>query len=307
MTGMPQVQSTNDGSETPRIGIQLMMLREHVREQGVLPVLERVRELGFSVVEVSQIPMTERNVADMERARTQLGIQYAAISAKTVTPPDSEELDLRRHFEVHVEHAARLGTDLVRIGMAPHAAYRSAEAFFDFSREADEFAARMSQQGISLSFHNHHLEFHRTGGRTLLEHLREKAPHLRFEIDCHWVQRGGRDPERTLAQFAGVLDLVHLKDVRIGLPTAEMLEAQQRGDNGPMAAFFNGGIVEFAEVGEGTLDWGPVIEQGIASGARHLLIEQDETYGRDIFEALAISRSHLVQLGYEQLITGVRA
>src|SRR5690606_5297731 len=49
------------GGPVARIGIQLMMLKDHVRDQGVLPVLERVRETGFEVVEVSQIPMTERN------------------------------------------------------------------------------------------------------------------------------------------------------------------------------------------------------------------------------------------------------
>lgn len=62
-------------------------------------------------------------------------------------------------------------------------------------------------------------------------------------------------------------------------------------------------IVQFAEMGEGTLDWRPVIEQALASGAHHLLIEQDRTYGRDIWESLAASRAPLVALGYEGMIT----
>lgn len=287
-----------------RIGIQLMMLKDHVAEQGVLPVLERVRETGFDVVEVSQIPMTEQNVADMERARTELGITYAAISAKTSTPAGSGEYSLQSDFDAHVEHAQRLGTRFIRIGMMPSTAMDSFASFEAFCAEAEELARRMAAQGISLSYHNHHIEFHREGRLTLLEHLREKAPSLRFEIDCHWVQRGGRDPERTLAQFAGVLDLVHLKDFRIALPSREILEASRAGDSGPYREYWQGGITQFAEVGEGTLDWAPIIEQGIASGAEHLLIEQDQTYGRDIFDSLADSRRHLVDLGYEGLITG---
>lgn len=287
-----------------RIGIQLMMLKDGIAQQGVLPVLEQVRETGYSVVEVSQVPMTERTVADMVRARTELGIEYAAISAKTRAVPGSGEYDLTGAFERHVEHAQALGTDLVRIGMAPFEALRGAEEFDAFAAEADAFAERMVAHGLSLSYHNHHVEFHRVGEQTLLERVREKAPHLRFEIDCHWVQRGGRDPERTLAQFAGVLDLVHLKDYRIALPPAESIDAILGGDPAPFFDFWGGDIVQFAEVGQGTLDWRPVIEQGIASGARHLLIEQDLTYGRDIFEALSLSRAHLVGLGYEHLITG---
>ncbi|MDN5686091.1 MAG: sugar phosphate isomerase/epimerase [Brachybacterium sp.] len=287
-----------------RIGIQLMMLKDHIAAEGVLPVLRRVRETGFDVVEVSQVPMTPQNVAAMEEARESLGIEVAAISAKTSVPAGSEELTLQDHFDLHVEHARRLGTTMIRIGMMPLGAMASQEAFDAFAREADEYARRLADEGISLSYHNHHVEFAKLGGATLLDQLREKAPHLRYEIDCHWVQRGGRDPERTLADFAGVLDLVHLKDFRIVLPSAETFEAMHDGDRDAFGDYWARDIVQFAEVGQGTLDWRPVIDQGIASGARHLLIEQDQAYGRDIFDSLAMSRDHLVSLGYESLITG---
>lgn len=287
-----------------RIGIQLMMLKDHIAEQGVTEVLSRVKDTGFQVVEVSQIPMTEENVTAMEASRDDLGIEYAAISAKTSAPAGSNDLTLAEHFDLHVEHAKRLGTSMIRIGMMPFAAMRSTEAFEAFCTEVDEYARRMAEQGISLSYHNHHVEFAKIDGATLLDHLREKAPNLRYEIDCHWVQRGGRDPERTLESFEGILDLVHLKDYRITMPPAEALDALEAGDPAPFFDFWKGDIVQFAEVGQGTLDWKPVIEQGIASGAQHLLIEQDQTYGRDIFESLTMSREHLVSLGYESLITG---
>lgn len=287
-----------------RIGIQLMMLKDHVAQEGITPVLQRVTETGFKVVEVSQIPMTEENVAAMQAARDDLGIEYAAISAKTSAPAGSSDLTLAEHFDLHVEHAQRLGTSMIRIGMMPFAAMRSPEAFDAFCVEVDEYARRMADQGISLSYHNHHVEFAKIDGTTIMDHLREKAPNLRYEIDCHWVQRGGRDPQRTLESFTGVLDLVHLKDYRITMPPAEALDALEAGDPAPFFDFWKGDIVQFAEVGEGTLDWKPVIEQGIASGAQHLLIEQDQTYGRDIFESLAMSREHLVSLGYESLIAG---
>lgn len=100
-----------------------------------------------------------------------------------------------------------------------------------------------------------------------------------------------------------MLDLVHLKDHRIALPSAEVLDARDAGDRETWDRYWAGDIVQFAEVGEGTLDWRPVIEQALDSGAHHLLIEQDRTYGRDIWESLAASRAHLVALGYEGMIT----
>ncbi|MFC0676099.1 sugar phosphate isomerase/epimerase family protein [Brachybacterium hainanense] len=285
-----------------RIGIQLMMLKDQIAERGVTDVLTQVRDTGFRVVEVSQIPMTEENVAEFAAARESLGIEYAAISAKTSAPEGSTELTLAKDFDLHAAHATALGTRFLRIGMMPMDALRSKEALLAFCAEADGYAQRFAEQGLSLSYHNHHVEFAKLDGVQVLDIIRENAPHLRFEIDCHWVARGGMDPERTLKAFDGVLDLVHLKDFRIAYPDFAKLDA---GDAG---AFFRDywarDIVQFAEVGEGNLDWRPVIEQGIASGAEHLLIEQDQTYDRDIWDSLAMSRAHLVELGYEPLITG---
>ena len=109
-----------------RIGIQLMMLKEHVRDQGIGPVLERVKETGFEVVEVSQIPMTEENVAGMEAARTDLGIEVAAISAKTTVPPGSDDLSLADDFDLHVEHARRLGTSMIRMSRSTSSSHNPA-------------------------------------------------------------------------------------------------------------------------------------------------------------------------------------
>lgn len=287
-----------------RIGIQLMMLKDHIAERGVADVLAQVTDTGFTVVEVSQIPMTDENVAAMAAAREDLGIEYAAISAKTSVPAGSGELSLETDFDAHVEHARALGTGLARIGMMPMDALRSPAALDEFCVAANGYAQRLAEEGISLSYHNHHVEFAKIEGRRILDIIREKAPDLRFEIDCHWVARGGLDPQRTLAEFDGVLDLVHLKDFRITLPGADFFERLDSGDRSAFGDYWSRDIVQFAEVGQGNLDWRPVIEQGIASGAQHLLIEQDQTYGRDIFESLTMSRAHLVELGFEDLITG---
>ena len=57
-------------------------------------------------------------------------------------------------------------------------------------------------------------------------------------------------------------------------------------------------IVEFAEVGEGTIDMPNCINAGLAGGAEYFLVEQDNCYGRDPFESLKISRDNLVKMGY---------
>jgi sugar phosphate isomerase/epimerase len=123
---------------------------------------------------------------------------------------------------------------------------------------------------------------------------------MRLEIDVHWVQRGGKDPVRILQKYAGLVDLVHLKDYRIGDMPPAAFDARRSGD---FVAFMQAfaGVVQFGEVGEGNLEWTEIITEATSSGAQYLLIEQDEQYGRDPFACLQTSRDNLVALGYENL------
>lgn len=283
-----------------RIGVQMMMLKEHVEQLGPFEVLRRLQEIGFRSVEVSQIPMTPENVAEMARAREELGMEFAAMSAVVGAALTAANDSLSENYDKVVADARKLGTDKIRIGMMPFEAMRSAEALAEFCAEAEEIAQRLQQEGITLYYHNHHLEFARVDGELILDRIRAGAPTMRLEIDVHWVQRGGKDPARTLSQYAGLVDLVHLKDYRIAPSVPDSaFEALAAGDGaGFMASFVGPEVIQFAEIGEGNLDWAEVIAAAEESGAQHMLIEQDAQYGRDPFEALRISHRNLSQMGF---------
>lgn len=111
------------------------------------------------------------------------------------------------------------------------------------------------------------------------------------------MQRGGKNPVDVLAEFAGKVELVHLKDYRVATLPPASLELQAAGDGaGFWQAFSN--LVQFAEVGAGNIPFGPVIEQALTSGAQYLLVEQDELYGRDAYDCLTDSLAHIRSLGY---------
>ena len=280
-----------------RIGVQMMMLKSKVEETGPYEVLRRLDTIGFKAVEVSQIPMTPENVAEMRRAADELGTDFGALSAGLEAGPNDSLVD---DYAKIVADARTLGASRLRIGMMPFAAMASHQALLAFSRQAEEIAVRLADDGLTLYYHNHHLEFATRGGTSILDFIRAEAPTMRLEIDVHWVQRGGKDPVRTLQKYTGLVDLVHLKDYRIGELPATAFESLQSGDYaGFMQAFT--GVVQFGEVGEGNLDWTQIIDQAIASGAQYLLIEQDDQYGRDPYDCLQTSRDNLVALGHGQL------
>jgi sugar phosphate isomerase/epimerase len=281
------------------IGVQASTIKNAFTELGTYETLKRVSDLGYHAVEISQVAMTPENVADMHRAQEELGVRIAALSA-SLTPQMGGTESLTTTFDKIVEDCRTLGTTMVRIGMLPFEAMGSLGLVTDFAGRANEAAQQLSAEGIDLYYHNHHIEFAKFDGRFMLDVIADTAPDLGMEIDVHWVHRGGQDPVATLAQHAGRVKLVHLKDYRIGLMPPAAMELLNAGDfAGFMGAFRD--VVQFAEVGQGNLDWAPIVEQSLASGAEYMFVEQDDTYGRDPFESLAISRDHLVSLGYAHL------
>lgn len=279
-----------------RIGLQVMTVREEFTRLGTYEALKRIAGIGFRNLELSQVSMSPDNVAEMERARGDFGLEFSAISAPLDAPEGADSLS--GSMDKIVSDAKRLGAPFVRIGMMAPEAMRSRETIVDYSRRADEAAKRLADEGITLCYHNHHVEFARIDGQFILDLIRETAPNLRYEIDLHWVHRGGLEPIRFLKQYDGVVDLVHLKDYRIGLLGDEAFEAYDKKDFGAFMQHFLG-VVQFAEVGEGNLDFPAMIAAAEEVGAKHLYVEQDATYGRAPFEALQLSHDNLVKMGFQ--------
>lgn len=281
----------------PVLGAQMMMLKDQVAAEGMWPVLERLADLDLHAVEVSQIPMTEAVVADLERGADELGIEVAALSTglRHVEGRDMDTLDTG--FDKLVADCRRLRCRFARIGMMDFSAMVSKEAVEAWAGEADEYAVRLKAEGITLCYHNHHVDLHAFDGERIFDIVRRVAPDLHFEVDLHWVQRGGMAPLDMLAAYTGVCRLIHVKDYRV---TALPHEALELFDAGRVAEGYDRfvNIIEFAEVGQGNMNWPVLLPAAAAAGAEYLLIEQDLTYGREPFDCLADSRAYLRSIGY---------
>jgi sugar phosphate isomerase/epimerase len=244
--------------------------------------------------------MTSENIAELDRARSELGMDIAALSVAMEAPKGMPVDSLKDHFDKVLDDARRLDTKLLRIGMLPFPAMKSIQALVDFAKQANEYAERLQEQGIGLYYHNHHIEFAKFDGKYMLDVIAENSPAMGMEIDVHWVQRGGLDPVRTLEKYAGRTAMVHLKDYRIGQMPEASFGLLESGDfAGFMAEFRN--VVQFAEVGEGNLDFPAIIPAAEAAGAQYMLVEQDELYGRTVWDALQTSYDNLAAMGHSNL------
>jgi sugar phosphate isomerase/epimerase len=283
------------------VGVQMMMFRGQVQEMGAYAVLGKLAEIGYHCIEISQIPMTPENVAAIRKACEAFDIEVAACSSmlEPLLGGARRADALTTDFDKIVSDCKTLGTRFLRIPMLPFAYVGDRDKALDFVSRADEMAVRLAEHDLELYYHNHHHEFEKYDGKYLMDIIQERTERLGFELDVHWIQRGGENPVTYIRQFAGRIKLIHLKDYRIKLDLS-MLAGELTYEK-IVAAF--AGAVQFAEVGEGNLPMKEIIDTGLAYGSEYFLVEQDDQYGRDAFDCVITSRDNLVKLGYQDWFT----
>ena len=280
------------------IGVQMMMLGGKVQEMGAYAVLEKLAEIGYRCIEISQIPMTAENVDALRRACDNFGIEVAACSAmlEPLGPAAPQMETLGEDFDKIVADCHALNANFLRIPMLPFGYMGNRERALDFVARAEEMAERLAEHGIELYYHNHHVEFEKYDGKYLMDIIRENTSRLGFELDVYWIQHAGENPVSYIKQFAGRIKLLHLKDYRIKFDPAALAGGLSRETI--MNAFTS--AVQFAEVGEGNLAMKEIIDTGLSCGSEYFLVEQDVLYGRDPFDCLITSRDNLVEMGYAE-------
>lgn len=282
-----------------KIGVQASTVKKSFEEVGPYETLKKLHEIGYNSIEISQVATTPENIAEIQKATADFGMEVASMSA-SLKPQVKDGESLMTHYDKIVADCKAVGTDLLRIGMLPIDAMASLDKVLKFCHDVNEVTQKLKEDGITLYYHNHHIEFRKYDGKFLLDIIREKAPLLGFELDVHWVQRGGANPLEVIKDYKGKVELIHLKDYRIAEIPQDGFDALYSGDLAKFMDYFTN-TIQFAELGTGSLPLKEIIEESISSGARYLLVEQDDTYGVDPFESLKISREHLLELGYGNL------
>lgn len=282
------------------LGVQMMTVKQKVAQDGLARVLERIAGMGFIALEMSQIPMSEDHVTLLEQARTDLGLEVGAISVilKHTPQPFADAIDT--DYAKILSDARRLGTRYARVGMMPIEAMSTYAAVESWSAEIEAAAQQLAGDGITLCYHNHHVDLARYNGERIFDIVRRLAPSVHFEVDLHWVQRGGANPSSVLREYAGVVDLIHLKDYAVATIDPEVLAQRSAMTPSEWQAMFSS-LVRFAPVGDGNIDWTTVIPAALESGAQYLFVEQDDLYGADPYDCLQRSMDYVTSIGYGRL------
>lgn len=244
------------------IAAQMYTLREFTQTpEGLRESLRKVSDIGYQAVQISGIgkmdPQLVKQYAD------EFGLKICA----THIPWDRLVNDLDALAAEHKLWDCKY----VGIGSIPGEYQTSQEGYRTFTKLASGIARTLKEQhGLQFVYHNHDFEFEAFDGLTGMEvMLQESGPDFGFELDLYWVQAGGGDPVEWIHKVEGRMQAVHFKDM----------------------AILNKKPV-FAEIGEGNMNYGAIIEACRKTGIEWYIVEQDVCQ-RDPFESLAISLRYL--------------
>lgn len=250
-----------------KLGAQLYTVRDFTKNlTDFSETLKKIAEIGYSSVQVSGTCAFHPDwLADQLK-------QNGLICPVTHTSLDRLTKEPER---VAAEHLI-FGCDVIGLGSFPGAFSKGMDDYAAFYEQFAPVAKALKKSGTILGFHNHHFEFQKFDGKTLIERMSEdfSADELTFILDTYWVQYSGGNPAAWLKKLSGRVSRIHLKDMAIV------------GDKQRMAV-----------VGEGNIDWDDVLSACVNAGTQYVFVEQDDCYGENPLECLRRSYQNLKTMG----------
>lgn len=224
-----------------KFAAQLFTVREELKE-GIRPLFKKLKEQGWAGVQISALP-EGYDPKEVALALEENDLQAAGMHVSL----DRLELDL----EAVLKEADLYGTkDIICPFIGPE--FRSEAGYKKLKESLNQVAHQAP--GYRIGYHNHDFEFETNiDGKDALAYLLDPAQDNKIsaEIDVYWVKKGGADPLEYIQPYANRMPIIHLKDMT------------------------NDERQTFAEVGEGVIDFIPLLKWGEANGVEWYAVEQD--------------------------------
>ena len=240
-------------------GLQLYTIRGELSGDEAARAMKRVKELGYSYVQVAG------SLAAIERT----GLMAREIGLEVIGSVGFIEYILADFDEAVRVHKAIGARD---VGVS--ADFRSASEVREYILKANALADRLGEVGLSLSYHNHAKEFEDLGGINAMDILLEESEDINFILDTYWVRRGGADTLDMIKRIgAGRMKNLHLKD----------LSVEPDGPECP--------------IGLGVIDFKPIVALRDELGIPNALVEQDNAaLSEDSYGQMKISYDNIHHL-----------
>ncbi|MDP5130068.1 MAG: sugar phosphate isomerase/epimerase [Paraglaciecola sp.] len=225
------------------VGLQLYTLRD-LMQQNVPETLKLVAGVGYTELEFAGYfglsALQIRSILDAE------GLSAPAVHVSLK--------QFQTQLPQVINDALIVGHQyLVLPYLLPEQRGQDIASYQRLAAQLNQFAEQCQQAGLKLAYHNHEFEFEPvSGGLPYDTLLAETDPALvSMELDLYWTVKAGFDPVTLFEQSPGRYPLWHVKDM------------DQQGD--------------FANVGQGVIDFSAIFAHASIAGLQHSFVERDHT------------------------------
>ena len=251
-----------------KIGVQTYTVRDYAKNaENIEATLRRIKAMGFNMIQISGLGPCDTDLLAGWLKELDLEVCGTHSPWERMTEP----AELKKLIDEH----KKIGCSDIGLGIKPNLYPDSYEGYTRFIKKVNEICKQVRDAGLIFGYHNHDIEFEKWNGVRAIDRLIEECPELDFTLDVFWVQAGGANPSVYIDKLKGRINIIHLKDFRIAKRTRQ-----------------------FAEIGEGNLDWADIIPRCEKNGIPYAVIEQDADFLIDPFDSLALSKKFLTESGY---------
>ncbi|HRR93022.1 MAG TPA: sugar phosphate isomerase/epimerase [Bacteroidales bacterium] len=259
------------------IGLQLYTIRDEIF-RDVPGSLKKVSDMGYKYVELAGYENGKfygYEPAEFRKLVEDLGMEILS----SHTQVEAQGITLENATKMAEDHA-KLGVKYcIQPWIVPEARTTIA-SYQKMAADWNQVGKIMKDYGILFGYHNHNFEFANVEGKipyfdVMMAELDRE--YVTLEIDVFWVTKAGQDPVEIINKYPGRFELFHLKD---------MFTRQD-------PFFTTEGVADFAPVGEGLIDFGPIIAAKETAGMKYMIVEQDLTKDGDCFGAIQKSITNL--------------
>jgi sugar phosphate isomerase/epimerase len=235
------------------IGVQAYSFRNYF-PKDIPGTLDNIKAMGITVMEGGPGKLPPEEYKKMCDAR---GLSIPSTGAGFA--------ELESDPKKIAETAKILGSKYVMCAWVPHDrgkfnlenAKKAVEVF-------NKAGKVLQENGLTFCYHAHGYEFQKHGEGTLMDYIIQNTDpkYVSFEMDIFWIQFGGGDPVGLLKKYGNRWKLMHLKDMKKGIPK-DLTGGTSVEHNVPL--------------GTGELDMVNILKEGRKAGIAYYFIEDESS------------------------------
>ncbi len=222
--------------------------------KDVTGTLDYIKEMGIRNIEFSNLfGKSAEEMRALLDARgmvcTSYGVYYDALTNKT---------------EKVIQVAKTLGAEFVRVGMIPHKGEFTVQQADAAIKDFNRVGKLLKENGLEFCYHNHGYDFTPYEKSTLYDYLIQNTnpDYVSYELDILWVHQFGQDPMAYLKRYPSRFKLMHVKDLKKGVPVGLDVKTSPEND---------------VPLGSGQINVKAILKQARKSAIKYYYLEDENS------------------------------